>query len=212
MAAHQAPSSLGFSRKEYWGGLPFPSPMHEKRKGKLKSLSHVWLLATPWTAAYQAPPSMGFSRQEYWSGVPLHSPADDISMKKKKNCKASCLNVITTRKSYALDQDYWLLATWKKQVPQIRKRDSYLRFTIPSTCTTSIFGVSLSLSPVHRDLEFIGFNPNLIKFTIDISLGLLCTWLSLCIQNISEIYKIYKKVTWSINIGNCWEGGCFGFL
>ena len=35
---------------------------------KVKSLSHVWLLATPWTAAYQAPPSMGFSRQEYWSG------------------------------------------------------------------------------------------------------------------------------------------------
>ena len=35
-----------------------------------KSLSRVWLLATPWTAAHQAPPSMGFSRQEYWSGVP----------------------------------------------------------------------------------------------------------------------------------------------
>ena len=27
---------------------------------KVKSLSHVWLLAPPWTAAYQAPPSMGF--------------------------------------------------------------------------------------------------------------------------------------------------------
>ena len=39
-------------------------------KGKVKSLSHVRLLATPWTAAYQAPPSMGFSRQEYLSGVP----------------------------------------------------------------------------------------------------------------------------------------------
>ena len=38
---------------------------------KVKSLSCVRLLATPWTAAYQAPPSMGFSRQEYWSGVPL---------------------------------------------------------------------------------------------------------------------------------------------
>ena len=38
---------------------------------KVKSLSHVRLPATPWTAAYQAPPSMGFSRQEYWSGVPL---------------------------------------------------------------------------------------------------------------------------------------------
>ena len=42
-----------------------------KWKVKVKSLSRVWLLATPWTAAYQAPPSMGFSRQEYWSGVPL---------------------------------------------------------------------------------------------------------------------------------------------
>ena len=40
---------------------------------KGKSLSHVRLLAIPWTAAYQAPPSMGFSRQEYWSGVPLPS-------------------------------------------------------------------------------------------------------------------------------------------
>ena len=41
---------------------------------KVKSLSHVRLLVTPWIAAYQAPPSMGFSRQEYWSGVPLPSP------------------------------------------------------------------------------------------------------------------------------------------
>ena len=41
---------------------------------KVKSLSRVRLLATPWTAAYQAPPSMGFSRQKYWSGVPLPSP------------------------------------------------------------------------------------------------------------------------------------------
>ena len=37
---------------------------------KVKLLSHVQLLATPWTAAHQVPPSIGFSRQEYWSGVP----------------------------------------------------------------------------------------------------------------------------------------------
>ena len=43
-------------------------------KVKVKSLSHVRLPTTPWTADYQAPPSMGFSRQEYWSGVPLPSP------------------------------------------------------------------------------------------------------------------------------------------
>ena len=45
-----------------------------KWKVKMKSLSRVWLLATPWTAAYQTPWSMGFSRQEYWSGLPVLSP------------------------------------------------------------------------------------------------------------------------------------------
>ena len=44
--------------------------------GKGKSLSRVWLFATPWTVAYQFSPSMGFSRQEYWSGLPFPSPGD----------------------------------------------------------------------------------------------------------------------------------------
>ena len=26
IVAHQAPLSMGFSREEYWSGLPFPSP------------------------------------------------------------------------------------------------------------------------------------------------------------------------------------------
>ena len=47
-----------------------------KWKVKVKSLSHVWLFATPWTVAYQAPPSREFSRQEYWSGLPFPSPGD----------------------------------------------------------------------------------------------------------------------------------------
>ena len=55
-----------------WVVISFSSAW--KWEVKVKSLSRVWLLATPWTAAYQAPPSMGFSRQEYWSGVPLPSP------------------------------------------------------------------------------------------------------------------------------------------
>ena len=42
----------------------------------MKSLSRVWLFATPWTVAYQAPPSMGFSRQECWSVLPFPSPGD----------------------------------------------------------------------------------------------------------------------------------------
>ena len=55
-----------------WVAISFSNAW--KWKVKVKSLSHVRLFATPWTAAYQAPPSMGFSRQEYWSGVPLPSP------------------------------------------------------------------------------------------------------------------------------------------
>ena len=52
-----------------WVAISFSNAW--KWKVKVKSLSHVRLLATPWTAAYQAPPSLGFSRQKYWSGVPL---------------------------------------------------------------------------------------------------------------------------------------------
>ena len=86
--AHQAPQSMEFSRQEHWSDLPFPSPwifptqvwklglphcrqilQAWKWKVKVKLLSRVWLLATPWTAAYQDSPPMGFSRQEYWSGA-----------------------------------------------------------------------------------------------------------------------------------------------
>ena len=80
-AAHQAPPSLGFSRQEYWSGLPFPSPMHESEKWKW-SLSVVYV-ATPWTAAYQVPPSMGFARQEYWSGL-KHAIVTFLSVLGKK--------------------------------------------------------------------------------------------------------------------------------
>ena len=55
-----------------WVAISFSNAW--KWKVKVKSLSHVRLLAIPRTAAYQAPPSMGFSRQEYWSRLPLPSP------------------------------------------------------------------------------------------------------------------------------------------
>ena len=49
-----------------------------KWKVKVKSLSHIRLLTTPWTAAYQAPLSMGFSRQKYCHCL-LISEVIDIS-------------------------------------------------------------------------------------------------------------------------------------
>ena len=51
-----------------------------KWRVKVKSLSHVRLFMTPWTAAYQAPPSMGFSRQESWSVLPLPSSRSNGSV------------------------------------------------------------------------------------------------------------------------------------
>ena len=65
-AAHQAPLSLGFSRQEYWSGLPFPPPVHACM---LNHFSLVRLCATLWTATHQVSLSTGFSRQEYWSGL-----------------------------------------------------------------------------------------------------------------------------------------------
>ena len=65
------PGSLQ-ARTLEWVAISFSNARKWKVKGK--SLSHVRLLATPWTAAHQAPPSMGFSRKENWSGVPLPSP------------------------------------------------------------------------------------------------------------------------------------------
>ena len=64
-----------------WAAISFSNS--GKWKVKVKSLSRVRLLVTPWTSAYQAPPSMGFFRQEYWSGVPLPSPSILIGPNKK---------------------------------------------------------------------------------------------------------------------------------
>ena len=54
-----------------WAAISFSKAW--KWKVKVKSLSRVRLLATPWTAAHQAPLSMGFSRQEYWILVQVDS-------------------------------------------------------------------------------------------------------------------------------------------
>ena len=36
--AHKAPSSMGFSRQEYWSGFPLPSPIITKFRLKLKKV------------------------------------------------------------------------------------------------------------------------------------------------------------------------------
>ena len=65
------PESLQ-ARTLEWVAISFSNAW--KWKVKVKSLSRVRLLATPWIAAHQALRPWDFSRQEYWTGVPLPSP------------------------------------------------------------------------------------------------------------------------------------------
>ena len=89
-----------------WVSISFSNAWEWKVKVKL--LSHVRLLATPWTTAYQAPPSTGFSRQEYWSGVPLPSPMASARTSK------TMLNNSTDR-----DHSYLVCHEWKDMFTRI---------------------------------------------------------------------------------------------
>ena len=104
------------ARTVEWVAISFSSAW--KWKVKVKSLSHVWLLATPWTAAYQAPLSMGFYRKEYWSGVPLWKglrPYKWTQMRiiYKQNWLLSLLNE-RSKESYIINIIVWCLlyASW----------------------------------------------------------------------------------------------------
>ena len=63
---------------------------------RVKSLSRVRLVRTPWTAAYRAHPSMRFSRQEDWSGVPLPSPKGQLIVLKylHQDSPSKCFHVL----------------------------------------------------------------------------------------------------------------------
>ena len=47
-AAHQGPPSMGFSRQEYWSGVPLPSPKITVAGMKLKMFA-------PWKESYDKP-------------------------------------------------------------------------------------------------------------------------------------------------------------
>ena len=80
-AAYKAPSSMGFSRQEYWSGVPLPSPsfplaIYFTSVCVLSGLSCVRLFVTLWTVAHQAPLSMGLFKQECWSRLLCPPPGD----------------------------------------------------------------------------------------------------------------------------------------
>ena len=65
--AHQAPLSVGFSRQEYWSGLPFPPPGDLPESG-FKLMSPV----SPGLAG------RFFTTSASWEGLPV--PFSDLSL------------------------------------------------------------------------------------------------------------------------------------
>ena len=89
-AAYQAPPPMGFSRQEYWSGVPLSSPifiyicvcvcvcvcvyLNKHTHVCERACSVVSNSVKLWTVACQAPLSMEFPKQEYWSALPFPSP------------------------------------------------------------------------------------------------------------------------------------------
>ena len=83
---------MGFSRQEYWSGLPCPSPGYLLDSGielsSVQSLSHVRLFATPWTAGLPVHHQLLESTQTHvhWVGDtiqpshPLSSPSPALNL------------------------------------------------------------------------------------------------------------------------------------
>ena len=74
-AAFQTPPSMGFSRQEYWSGVPLPSPkssiLHiNYQLSSVQSLSRVRLFVTH-ERQYARPPSPSPTPRVYWNSYPL---------------------------------------------------------------------------------------------------------------------------------------------
>ena len=97
-----------FPRTTYWRDCLFSIVYscllrRKKERNKVKSLSPVRLLGTPWTVVHQSPPSMGFSRQEYWNGLPFPSPRDlpDPGIEPRSPSLQAVFNLWATREAQA---------------------------------------------------------------------------------------------------------------
>ena len=106
-----------------WVAISFSNAW--KWKVKVKSLSHVRLLATPWTAAHQAPLSMGFFSQEYWSVVPLMS---------------LLLNMLSRFITAFLPRIKHLLISWLQSLSAVILEPKKIKYV-----TVSIFSLSIAV-------------------------------------------------------------------
>ena len=106
--------SLGFSRQEYWSGLPFASPACESEVAQSCLTLHDPMDCSPPGSSVH-----GFLRQEYWSGLPLPS-----SYKLFMYCKIS--DVLRATTSSVLKEFI--------QLPKNSLQFEYLQFILLVLC------------------------------------------------------------------------------
>ena len=141
------------ARTMEWVAISFSNAW--KWKVKVKLISRVWLLATPWTAAYQAAPPMGFSRQEYWSGVPLPSPQTSLSITNSWSLpKLMSIKSMMPSKHLILCLPLLLLPPIPPSI-RVFSNESALRMRWPK-----YWSFSFSISPSNE-------HPGLISFRMD---------------------------------------------
>ena len=87
-----------------WVAISFSNAW--KWKVKVKLLSRVWLLATPWTAAYQAPPSMGYFQAKVleWGAIAFSDRNGNkvywiVVVTRNCTCLEGCVFRITSTKT-----------------------------------------------------------------------------------------------------------------
>ena len=76
-AAHQAPPSMGFSRQEYWSGVPLPSPFLSLEYKKEPVLSHKLLNTDPKDKQRPYPSSEIFIFKDLSSAPPKSRASDN---------------------------------------------------------------------------------------------------------------------------------------
>ena len=72
--AHKAPLSMGFSRQEYWSGLPFPSPGDLPNAGvKPESLCPLHWQVDSLPVSLQGRPQLSLGISQLFSKLMVHS-------------------------------------------------------------------------------------------------------------------------------------------
>ena len=188
-----------------------------KWKVKVKSLSHVRLLATPWTTAYQAPPSVGFSRQEHWSGLPLPSPIALTRWTVFGKVMALLFNMLSRIVIAFLPRSERLLISWLQTPSAVilkpRKIKSVtVSIVSPSTCDEVMgpdamifafeccFKPTFSLSPfIFIQRLFSSSSLSAIRVVSSVYLGLLIllpqSWYSLGKKSILSFISLNHSVS-----------------